>query len=77
MGFQFVNDSTFMSEILAPFTASTILLRVAPPKKVQHVQRLQIHLDPPLLARLRLEALRLDISMGEVIRRMLRKEMGA
>uniref|UniRef100_A0A6H1Z9R9 Putative ribbon-helix-helix protein repressor n=1 Tax=viral metagenome TaxID=1070528 RepID=A0A6H1Z9R9_9ZZZZ len=48
-----------------------------PPKKRMKVQRLEIHLDPPLLAWLRLEAKRLDVSMGEVVRRMLRKEMGA
>jgi len=48
-----------------------------PPKKRMKVRRLEIHLDPPLLAWLRLEAKRLDVSMGEIVRRMLRKEMGA
>jgi len=48
---------------------------MAPPKKRVHVRRLDIHLDPPLLAWLRLEANRLDVSMSEVIRRMLRKVM--
>ena len=48
---------------------------VSPRKRVK-VQRLDIHLDPPLLAWLRLEAKRLDVSMSEIIRRLLRKEMG-
>ena len=47
------------------------------PKKAVHVQRLEIHLDPDILAWLRLEAKRLDVSMSEVIRRLLRKEMGS
>jgi len=46
------------------------------PRKQVKVQRLDIHLDPPLLAWLRLEAKRLDVSMSEIIRRLLRKEMG-
>ena len=49
---------------------------MAAPKKAQRVRRLDIHLDPPLLAWLRLEAKRLDCSMSEVIRRLVRKEMG-
>jgi len=48
---------------------------VSPRKRVK-VQRLDIHLDPPLLAWLRVEAKRLDVSMSEIIRRLLRKEMG-
>jgi len=48
---------------------------VSPRKRVK-VQQLDIHLDPPLLAWLRLEAKRLDVSMSEIIRRLLRKEMG-
>jgi hypothetical protein len=50
---------------------------MAAPKKKQRVRRLEIHLDPPLLAWLRLEAKRLDVSMSEVLRRLVRKEMGA
>jgi hypothetical protein len=50
---------------------------MAAPKKRQCVERLEIHLDPPLLAWLRLEAKRLDISMSELLRRLVRKEMGA
>jgi len=53
-----------------------MFLCMAPPRKLVKVQRLDIHLDPPLLAWLRLEARRLDVSMGEVVRRLLRKEMG-
>ena len=52
------------------------LCLMAAPKKAQRVQRLEIHLDPPLLAWLRLEAKRLDCSMSEVLRRLLRKEIG-
>lgn len=55
---------------------SLILLSMAAPKKAQRVKPLLIHLDPPLLSWLRLEAKRLDCSMGEVLRRLLRKEMG-
>ncbi len=51
------------------------LSKMAAPKKQQHVQRLEIHLDPSLLAWLRLEAKRLDVSMSEIIRCLLRKEM--
>lgn len=53
-----------------------ILSLMAPPRKLVKVRRLDIHLDPPLLVWLRLEAKRLDVSMGEVIRRLLRKEIG-
>jgi hypothetical protein len=53
------------------------LLNMAPPKKRVKVQRLDIHLDPPLLTWLRLEAKRLDVSISEVVRRLVRKEMGA
>jgi len=38
-------------------------------------QPLEIHLDPPLLAWLRLEAKRLGVSLGEVVRLALRKMM--
>lgn len=48
---------------------------MAAPKKAQRVQRLEVHLDPPLLAWLRLEAKRLDCSISEVLRRLVRKEM--
>jgi len=48
---------------------------MAPPKKRVKVQRLDIYLDPPLFAWLRLEAKRLDVSMGEVIRRIVRREI--
>jgi len=50
---------------------------MAAPKKRQTVQGIKIHLDPPLLAWLRLEAVRLDVSISEVLRRIVRKEMGA
>lgn len=46
------------------------------PRKRVKVRRLEIHLDPPLLAWLRLEAKRLDVSISEVVRRLVRKEMG-
>ena len=52
-----------------------MLLTMAAPRKAQRVQRLEIHLDQPLLAWLRLEAKRLDCSMSEVLRRLVRKEM--
>jgi len=45
------------------------------PKKRHKAQRLDIHLPPAMLAWLRLEAQRLDIPMGEVIRRLLHKEI--
>lgn len=48
---------------------------MTPPRKARRVRRLDIHLDPDLLAWLRLEARRLDVSMSEVIRRLIRKEM--
>jgi len=48
---------------------------MAAPKKAYRVKRLDIHLDPPLLAWLRLEAKRLDVSLSEVVRRLVRKEM--
>jgi len=51
--------------------------RMAPPKKLNPKRALKIHLDPPLLAWLKLEARRLDVSMSEVLRRLIRKEMGA
>ena len=53
-----------------------MLQGMAAPRKAIRVKRLDIHLDPPLLAWLRLEAKRLDVSMGEVIRRLIRKEIG-
>jgi len=53
-----------------------ILLIMAPPRKRVKVQRLEIHLDPPLLAWLRLEAVRLDVSLSELLRCLIRKEMG-
>lgn len=46
-----------------------------PPQKRVKVQRLEIHLDPPLLAWLRLEAKRRDVSLAEVIRVALRELM--
>jgi len=52
-----------------------MLVTMAPPKKRVHVQRLLIQLDPPQLAWLRLEAKRQDVSMSEVVRRILRKVM--
>jgi len=45
------------------------------PKKAVRVVPLSIQLDPDILAWLRLEAKRLDVSMSEVIRRLLRREM--
>lgn len=53
-----------------------IFRAVAPPRKLVKLQRLDIQLDPPLLAWLRLEAKRLDVSMAEVLRRLVRKEIG-
>jgi len=44
-------------------------------RKRSKVKRLDIHLDPPLLVWLRSEAKRLDVSMSEVIRRLIRKEL--
>ena len=41
---------------------------MAPPKKRVKVQRLEICLQPSLLAWLRMEAKRRDVSMAEVIR---------
>jgi len=49
---------------------------MAAPKKQQQVQGIKAHFDPPLLAWLRLEARRLDVSISEVLRRLVRKEMG-
>jgi hypothetical protein len=46
------------------------------PKKRQRVEAIKTHFDPPLLAWLRLEAKRLDVSISEVLRRLVRKEMG-
>lgn len=54
-----------------------ILLLMAAPRKAQCVKRLDIHLDPPLITWLRLEARRNDVSMSELLRRLIRKEMGA
>jgi len=48
---------------------------MTPPRKQVKVQRLDIHLDPSLLAWLRLSAKRLDVSLSEVLRRLVRKEM--
>jgi len=50
--------------------------RMAAPKKRQTVQGIKVHFDPPLLAWLRLEAKRLDVSISEVLRRLVRKEIG-
>jgi len=47
------------------------------PKKRQRVQGIKVHFDPPLLAWLRLEAARLDVSISELLRHFVRKEMGA
>lgn len=55
---------------------ATVQLVPAPKKRVK-VQRLEIHLNPPLLTWLRLEAKRLDVPIAEVVRRLVRKEMGA
>ena len=52
-----------------------MLITMAPPKKRQRVQRLDIHLPPSLLAWLRLEAKRQDVSLSEVVRVALRKLM--
>ncbi|MFH0899811.1 MAG: ribbon-helix-helix protein, CopG family [Pseudomonadota bacterium] len=46
------------------------------PKRRQHVEGIKVHFDPPLLAWLRLEAKRLDVSISELLRRLVRKEMG-
>ena len=54
-----------------------MLLTVAAPKKQHPVEDIKVHFDPPLLAWLRLEAKRLDVSISEVLRRLVRKEMGA
>lgn len=48
---------------------------MAPPKKREKLQRLEIHLPPALLVWLRLEAQQRDIPMGEVIRQTLRALM--
>jgi len=62
--------------ILTAYMLLAILLIMAPPRKRVKVQRLEIHLDPPLLAWLRLEAVRLDVSLSELLRCLIRKEMG-
>jgi len=48
---------------------------MAPPKKRVKVQRLEISLPPSLLAWLRMEAQRRDVSMAEVIRIALMRLM--
>uniref|UniRef100_A0A6H2A5A6 Putative ribbon-helix-helix protein repressor n=1 Tax=viral metagenome TaxID=1070528 RepID=A0A6H2A5A6_9ZZZZ len=48
---------------------------MAPPKKRIKLKRLDIQLEPSLLAWLRLEAKRRDVSMSEIIRCLLRKEL--
>jgi hypothetical protein len=53
-----------------------ILMHMAAPKKRQTVQGIKVHFDPPLLAWLRLEAKRLDVSISEVLRRLVRKKTG-
>lgn len=45
------------------------------PKKRARVKPLLVHLDPPLLAWLRLEAKRRDVSMSELVRRMIREKL--
>lgn len=50
---------------------------VAPPKKLNPKKALKVHLDPPLLVWLKMEARRRDVSMSEVIRQLIRKEMDA
>lgn len=40
-------------------------------------QPLQIHLDPDMASRLRAEAQRQGVSLGEVVRRALEKALGA
>lgn len=52
-----------------------ILFVMAPPRKRVKVQRLEVHLDPPQLAWLRKQARSLDVSIAEVIRRLVSKEM--
>ena len=47
----------------------------APKKRVKLNRGLEIHLDTPLLAWLRLEAKRRDVSLAEVVRTALRKLM--
>lgn len=49
---------------------------VAPKKRVK-AKPLLVHLDPPLLAWLRLEAKRSDVSMSETVRRMIREKLNA
>lgn len=62
---------------LTPRLNLSILSAMVAPKKQHRVQGIKVHLDPPLLAWLRLEAKRLDVSISEVLRRLVRKEMGA
>lgn len=62
--------------MLTPMLNHAVLSRMAAPKKQQPVQGIKAHFDPPLLVWLRLEAKRLDISISEVLRRLVRKEMG-
>lgn len=60
---------------MTPTLTQAIFCVVPAPKKRQRVQGIKVHLDPPLLAWLRLEAKRLDVSISEVLRRLVRKEM--
>ena len=58
---------------MTAYLPSAIYFRMAPPKKRVKVQRLEIHLEPSLLAWLRREAKRRDVPLAEVIRVELRK----
>ena len=62
--------------LLTPMMSPATLAPMAAPKKQQTVQGIKCHFHPPLLAWLRLEAKRLDVSISEVLRRLVRKEMG-
>jgi len=52
-----------------------IILSMPAPKKRQRVQSIKLSFDPPLLAWLRLEAKRLDVSISEIVRRAVFKTM--
>lgn len=47
---------------------------MAPPKKRVRLVRIVAHLEPQSLEWLKVESLRLDVSMSEVIRRLVRAE---
>ena len=62
---------------LTPRLRPSTMTPMVAPKKRQRVQGIKVHFDPPLLAWLRLEAARLDVSTSELLRHFVRKEMGA